>query len=803
MSRTVASALVISLAFACALAAQPPSRVFEPEGAFYYQPAASVFGSEAVWVNPAALGRFSVTGFQVMADYADRSFGKDWGILAQREHVSIAYRNIRYPGGPNYHEYIYAAGFPMGQGFGIGVSYQYYRQAPGDLNKLHSWTLSAQRIGIGDFSWGAVFSNLNRATVNGVRTEVEQRYSLAYRAFNDHLTIAADMFLTTKMRLPNATYVYHAEITTLPGLYVDGFIDSHQNFQLGIRANLLQYFIGNKSSFPKGGGRRTNVYGGWYNLMQPSIIPAPPKKLSMNLGGSLPENPPQPIFGARQQPFVSHLRSIYRAADDPSVTRLLVKIRGASFGFAKAQELRDAFSYFKSRGKRLYCYLSEPSNLSYFLASAADTIAIPPVSQLGLVGLRAEQTFYGGTLEKIGVSIELLKIGEYKSAAEAYTRAEPSAENRAQVNRILDKMYGQFVSGVANRRGLSIDSAKRVIDNGPYTSAEALDAKLVDLLCYEDQLDSCLALCGAVSMASYQADTLINRDWHPRPVIALVVAEGEITSDKGDISPLNRAGDVTPSGMAAGLNAANANPRVAGVVLRINSPGGSAIASDDIYHAEEKIARKRPLVVSMGNLAASGGYYIAMPAKRLFADPTTITGSIGIFGGKADYSGLYKKIALGKELYTRGRFAGMMTSVRPFSEEERQKYFGNLKAFYDHFVDLVSDNRRITADSVNSLGRGQVWTGAEALANGLVDELGGLKQSLDYSAKSLDIAEYDVQVYPRKRPLFIMPTTGVLDLIGLLFGVSHISPVEDEVTHLCQLAADPIQARMPYDIVVE
>jgi len=241
---------------------------------------------------------------------------------------------------------------------------------------------------------------------------------------------------------------------------------------------------------------------------------------------------------------------------------------------------------------------------------------------------------------------------------------------------------------------------------------------------------------------------------------------------------------------------------VKGVIFRINSPGGFALAGEEIYHSAQKAAEKKPLVASMSNVAASGGYYIAMPSVRLFADPGTITGSIGIYGGKVDLSGLYKKIDLGKELYTRGRFAGMLSTMRPFTDEEREKYHSQMKAFYDYFVKLVSNNRALSADSVDALSRGRVWTGREALSNGLIDELGGLKRSLDYTAMRLGLKDYRIAVYPEKRPWFVFPGRSIMKAIAHFFS-GNGNGEETLAKGLGFSGRGDILARMPFDISIE
>ncbi|MEW6051287.1 MAG: signal peptide peptidase SppA [Candidatus Zixiibacteriota bacterium] len=783
---------------------QTVKRIAQPEGVFYYQPAASVFGSEAVWVNPAGLGRFNSSSMQVMADYFDGDVARSWGWVVQADRLSTAFRYLDDQFGGNFKEWVFAGGMPVGGMFNLGLSYRYFPDGPGSYDGQHNWTIGAQGNTRGVISWAAVYSNLNRSKVNGERTETEQRYSLAYRTWQDRLTLAVDAFLSTKTQFNNADFVYHAELSPRAGLYVNGFVDSDRGWQIGLRVNILRQFAGFKSRFSRGGdGRGTTAFIGTTHLMQPSLITRPQRPLAISLAGELPENPPRPVFGRSTIPFISLVRTLYRAADDPSVSALQVSVGPYAGGFAKTQEIREALQRARQKGKRVICHLSEPGNLSYYLACAADSILISPVSRLNLVGLRTELTFYGGTLEKLGARIDMVRIGDYKSAAEIYTRSAATEENREQVNRLLDDVYDQFVAGIAQGRGLSEDSVRSIIDHGPFTSVDALTAGLVDGLCYPDEFKSAAGSKARMqSLGQYMADTVMSDRWEKQPSLAVVVAEGEITSDGGDISPFGRAGDVTPTPMRQALEQAVADSRVKGIILRVDSPGGSALASDEILHSIAKAATKKPLVVSMGNVAASGGYYVALSGRHLFADHGTITGSVGIYGGKADLSGLYQKIALGKELYTRGRFAGMMSTVRPFTDEERSKYYSQLKAFYDHFVSLVAENRSLPSDSVDKLGQGRVWSGSEALSAGLIDEIGGIKKAADFLNERLGLGDaYTVEVYPRRRPLVMLPAAPLVGAVVRVF--TGRNPVE-QLADIADLPAEGmLLARLPFDITIE
>lgn len=773
-------------------------------GVFYYRPAASVFGSPAAWINPAGLSRFGVAGFQIMADYVDGNYAKSWGTAIHRDRLITAYRHIDNPGGDNYDELITALGLPIGPTLNAGLSYRYFREGPGIYNNRHFWNVGLISQGRGPFSLGAVLSNLNRGRVGTDRTAMEQCYSIGYRPFGRQLTLAADMFLSTQNRLSEAEFIYHAEYIPTPGLYLTGYLDSDRNFQIGFRANLLKYFVGSQSTFDRSGHNgHTTAFFGVTNMRQPSLIPEPGRSLTVAVSGRIAENPPQPVFGRKRVAFLTLVTTLYRAAEDPSIESMKLNLNRLALGFGQAQEFREALDYFKSRGKRIICHLSSPNNIGYFVASIADTILIPPVAQLRLVGLRAELTFWAGTLEKLGVNLQLLRVGDYKTAPETYTRVAASEENREQLNRLMDDLYDQFVTAIADGRGLQPDSVRRMIDNGPFTSVEALQYGLVDGLSYRDKVGSeYFPSLPTVSFRRYLADTLLNDGWQPKPTIAVVVADGEISSDAGGVELFGKPKGVKPAVMVRAFEKARRNPGVRAVVLRVNSPGGWALAGEEIYHAGTNAAEVKPLVVSMGNVAASGGYYIAMPSSRIFANPGTITGSIGIYGGKVDLSRLHDKIGVGKELYTRGRYAGMLTTMRPFTDDERQKYQSHLQAFYEHFVDLVASNRGLSNDSVDNLSRGRVWTGREAINNGLADETGGLKQALDHAASEFGLDEYEIEIYPRKRPWFVFPGRSLFrKFISILTG--HENSPETGLPNIPLSEDESILARMPFDLTIE
>ena len=779
-------------------------RLDSVDGLYFFGPAATVSGAESIWINPAGLGKTQGEGYLLLADYYQNELADDWGTVIHKKNIGIGYRSLERPDG-KVREYRFGLGARLGNNRTYwGFSYQYYKEGPAWLHKKHLWNVGLLGQQSPKLAWAAVFSNLNRAMSGDDRSEIEQRYSVAYRPKGDLVTLSADMLLGTKTRLTNADFIYHAEVTAKQGVYLTGWFDSDKNFALGVRVNLLKHFVGSQSSFDRQGNDiRTTAYYGATSLRQKSVLREKGRRLSLKMSGRVRENPPQPIFGPKAPSFLSLIQSINRAAQDDSITEMVIRLTNFSPGFGRAQELRKAITDFGATGKQVICHLGRPGNLGYYIASVCDSILIPPVSQFNLIGLRAELTFYRGLMDKIGVRAEMLRIGDHKTAPERYTNVESSDENRTQVNRILDDFYDQFVGDIAAARGLSADALKEIINHAPYTSTEALELGLVDGLSYADQLNSDFLLkMPEVSFRSYRVDTLASRTWGRPAIVAVVPIEGEIAyGSRGSfVSPPTEA---TPRQMTRSLGLAMADPQVKAIVLRINSPGGLALAGDEVYHAVEKVSRKKPVVISMANVAASGGYYVATPGERIFVNPASVTGSIGIYGGKPDLSGLYEKLSVTKEIYTRGDNAALLSFSQPFTSEQKEKYMAGLQAFYDHFVRLVSESRGLSTDSVDNLSRGRVWTGREAVANGLADQLGGVTEAAAYAAQLAHLDDYRVQPYPIKRPFFLWPELARIPFLGRLLRGSDnpLAGILDDESSGADQAG--IYARMPFDLTIE
>ena len=530
--------------------------------------------------------------------------------------------------------------------------------------------------------------------------------------------------------------------------------------------------------------------------------------LVLNLEGSVPEQAPVdiPIPFLQQNPPLTVLdtwKLLHRATGDTRVKALILEPRGLDAGWAKLEELRSEILAFKASGKPVYAFLRNAGTREYYLATAADKIYMAPEDELDVKGLRAELLFLKGTLDKLGVSMEFEHVGKYKDAPDTFTKTSPSPETLEVTNQILDQYYGNLVQVMADGRKLPPGAVRGVIDQGPFIGQSALDSGLVDGLIFEDdmlaqlntQLKADLKKIGARSYSK-----AAGADPTGRPRIAYVTGDGEITRGDPNGDPTDTG--ITAFGMVKQLRQVASDSSIKGVIVRVDSPGGDGIASDDILHEMKALSKKKPVLISMSDLAASGGYFIAMTGDPVLAYSNTLTGSIGVFFGKVDMRGLYDKIGLKKELLTRGHFAAIDSEYKPLTSEEREKVQKEIQVFYKGFVQRVAEGRKRPYDQMEALAQGRVWLGAQAKMNGLVDEIGGLDRAVEMIKQRTNIAaseQVTLVTYPPRRTL----------LEVLLKSSNDNSELETAIKAVAghmpwrSLAHGGVQHLMPYSLVIK
>jgi protease-4 len=460
--------------------------------------------------------------------------------------------------------------------------------------------------------------------------------------------------------------------------------------------------------------------------------------LVMSLEGSVPEGlaetPPIPAL-ARQTPLaVVEWWSMLRAAGkDSRVKGLLLRPRNVSAGWAKLQELRTGIETFKRSGKPVYAWLETPGLREYYLASAADRIYLAPEDYLNVKGLRIEAMYYKGTLDKLGVQFDVEHMGKYKDAGDMLTRKDMSPETKEALNALLDGIWNNVTTTTAAARRMKPEQFRALVDDAPWLGPAALKDGLIDELSYLPAVEKALAKKAGLAEPTLISPQLLLGDLHRSEKsqrLAYLVAEGDIL--RGAVSnPFGEDVGLTPAPVTKLVKEIGDDPSIKGVIVRVDSPGGDAIASDEILQSLKELARKKPVVISMSDVAASGGYYISMTGDPVVAYPGTITGSIGVIYGKVNLKGLYDKLGISTDTLKRGRFADIDSETQPLSPEARKKLRESIESIYNGFLKRVADGRKTTTDKIEPLAQGRVWVGNDALRIHLVDELGGIDRAIE------------------------------------------------------------------------
>lgn len=480
--------------------------------------------------------------------------------------------------------------------------------------------------------------------------------------------------------------------------------------------------------------------------------------LVIRLEGDVPEKPPMeipiPFFEQQSPATVQELWTMLdRAGTDSRIKAVLLMPRRADAGWGKMQEIREGILKFRKSGKPVYASLSAPNTKDYYIATAAEKIFMSREDFLDLTGLRAESMFVKTLLDKLGVQVQIEHAGKYKDAGDIVSRTSLSPESREVLNSVLDGIYGTLVQSIAESRKKTPEEVKTLIDNGPLLAEPAQQSGLIDQLLYEDQINGELTK----RLNQKELKKISHRDYikaigtgDAKKRVALVVGDGSIfrgESDEGIAS-------VTFEKL---LRKVGSDKTIDAVILRIDSPGGDGVASDEILREVKLLSQKKPLVISMSDVAASGGYYIASSGDPIVAYPNTFTGSIGVIFGKLNLKGLYDKLGIQKDILTRGRFADINSDYEPLNEAARAKLREGIDSMYKGFVSRVAASRKRPYQDVEALAQGRVWLGSQAKQNGLVDDLGGIDAALALVKDKAKIAR-DERVrlipYPPKKSIF-------------------------------------------------
>ena len=559
----------------------------------------------------------------------------------------------------------------------------------------------------------------------------------------------------------------------------------------------------------------------------------PPKKTRMDwaaikIGGSYPEGTQMPgLFGSLSEDLSTCLSRLQAASKDKSIKGVILHIDSLAIGWGRLHELQTGIAEIRKSGKPVWACMNDSGNKEYLLASSCDRIVMPESGTLMLTGLRAEVTFYKNLLEMLDIKADMLRVGAFKSAAEPYTRSEMSDEFREEMETILDDYYASMISQIASSRKLQEDAVRTSVDEGLLSAQRAKELGLIDELAYEDQL---LTL---ISAGDSSLDTRIRDDYRKkqvnteldlfalmellaggpsdsgstRPRIAVLRLEGPIISGGEGMSFLSEAA-ISSDKIVPLIHKLSKDNNVKAIVLRVDSPGGSALASDLIWRALE--ASGKPVVASMGDTAASGGYYISMGAETIFAEPGTLTGSIGVVGGKIALDGLMKKVGVTTTVISRGKNSGVMSITEGFSDSEREAMQNMLNTIYEQFTQKAAAGRKMEHAKLEAMARGRVYTGRQAHALGLVDHLGTLADAIAHARTLADDTDSKLELedLPRAQsPLEMLlgqtsPSQHSFDAWSSLLPEKAL-PALKHLRTLKLIADEPALMLLPFDIQLE
>lgn len=506
------------------------------------------------------------------------------------------------------------------------------------------------------------------------------------------------------------------------------------------------------------------------------------------------------------------IRAIADAKNNPNIEALYLNVEGVEAGMASVDELRLALQYFKASHKPIIAYGDSYSQKAYYLASVANQIYLNPLGSIELIGIASGEMMYKDALDKVGIKMEVFKVGTFKSAVEPYILNKISDANKLQKQEYIDGLWSSILQGVSTERKINADSLNAEVNKGLafVNSDKYVQTKLVDKLLYRDQIDSVFAaqlkvkkselkMVNLSALAAQRTDDIDVKDG----VVQVIYAEGEIT--QASISPFAASVSTIGAGLGDKLREAAEDDDVKAVVLRMNSPGGDAFLSEQLWHAVKQLRSKKPVVVSMGDYAASGGYYISSAANRIVAQPNTLTGSIGIFGLFPNFSELVQKVGVNVEVVKTNDFADLTISMpyKPLTNEQRALIQRHVERGYDIFLSRVAEGRHMTKAQVDSVGQGRVWLGRKAQTLGLVDKLGGLDVAIKEAASLAKLSDYSVDYGVTRVNVWeeLFKSTSPSNEFIARLRSAFLTDEERKAIRIMQGVTrySGIQARLPYD----
>ena len=688
-----------------------------------------------IWTNPANFSFSPKASRAYLARFSEtrNSFvtARQLGILG----TGLHYSNDINVG--NWWSFATGLSIPLDKHLSFGTTSTWHSIDSAE-NNFFSWDLG---LGYRPLQWlgfGASWNNLGSKTT----TQITEAVSLSsgISILDARLQLGVDYISDpTKITEDLGEFRYTLRTYPLKGLSI--LLQGTDTNEVGVGLNLGHGYgtIGGFSTF---GDEISHSIVGTTGVDDTSIFARGRRVAYFDIKKPIPYQSSSSLFSEPTETYFSFYHRVHKASTDPAIKGLVFHIHNLSFSLAQLQELRREIEEAKRRGKKVLVYLEgSPGNGEYYFASAASKVYLHPAGSLELTGLQSERMYYKGLFDQLGITAEFVRRSDYKSAPEQYTHTGGSEASKEQSKDLLDSIYQHLTTEIGKRRSLPNTTVATLIDSAPFTAKQALDKGFVDALTYRDEFKASLDTeFGDFHRIEKNYGNQPPSGWKNNSEIALIPITGVIMP--GDSQAPGLLGGAFNAGadtIVTQLEEAADDSAVKAIVIRVDSPGGSAFASDQIWRAVELAKKEKPVIVSMGGMAASGGYYVSAPADTIFAENTTITGSIGVYSGKFNVSGLAAMLSVNIETEQRGKNASIYSSFVPWNEAQRAKMEEQVEETYIRFKTVVSEGRGLTMEQVEQVAQGHVWSGEKAKEIGLVDNLGGLFEAIEFATQKADI----------------------------------------------------------------
>jgi protease-4 len=682
--------------------------------------------------NPGGLSFRPDLNFYYLFESNTLKAHKNHTILAQLGNIGIGYLDLK--------KWRFSLSQKLFNNVGLGVSFTYGAQK-------NFWNLGLMARPRKFLSAGVVMESISK------NTKPQYLLGLGIRPFSDRITFTVD--LNTR-KLTNLTLGVETEL--LNGIELNGRYPFDQNFSL--KLGISQGKLGLGTFYQKQLENFSPSFSSYFRIsknLRRKLIRSPQRFLELTLTGKITEEKSSFSLLGSNVSYTTYelLTLLHRAQTDPEIQGIILKLYTPQMSLPVVQELKSLLDKLKNAQKKIITYAHNLSTLDYYLVCNAHKIIIHPLGEVAIPGVIARATLLKNALDKLGLEVEYERIGRYKNAPEYLTEESLSIETQEVLNNLLDNFYQDIVETFAQGRNKSQEEIEEIINEGFFSAPAAKNRGLIDELCYEDELDSIITkLFGKyskISQGQYKKEKPHRYLWDEPQKFALVYISGEITTGKSTTNPLTGSQSCGAQTIAHLIRKAKTDNEIKAIILRIDSPGGDGFASDLIWREIMLAKKTKPVIISMAQVAASGGYYIAIAADKIFALPATITGSIGVFSMKLVTTGLYEKLGIKEIILKRGEHADMYSNNRKFTDEERTLLKEQLQRFYDQFLAKVSRGRNLSKAYVDSVGQGKIWLGKDAVNLKLVDFLGGIFDAVEYLKTTKNLKEAELIVFSPKK----------------------------------------------------